>query len=266
MLPKSLLQKIESLLTRLWLNQSEQKIYMTGLFSGSLTIQQLAEKSWIKRVTAHSIVSALMEMGLFQETMRGKKRLVHPSPPEAIEHLLEKKQFELDQLSSQYNSTLNIFSKIQNLSENFPKVRMLQWTEWITTTLLEQAKDKHDVYVLNDAHSLNNLVEEKTLHRSYTKRTSLGIKTRMVFPEWFTDFWHLSWDDDVNIHIKTLAPELITTWWVEIRWNKVALHCRKEWFVTSTIMENKETAALIMCMFNALRHQAVDYQGSFVLV
>lgn len=266
MLPKSDLQKIEALLQKLWLNQSEQKIYITGLFNGSLTIQQLADKSWLKRVSTHSIVSSLIHEWLFQETMRGKKRLVQPAPPEAIEHILETKQFELDQLSSQYTSTLSLFSKIQHLSENFPKVRMLQWSEWVTTTLLEQAKDKHDVYILNDAHSLNNLVEEKTLHRSYTKRASLGIKTRMVFPEWFTDFWHLSWNEDVAIHIKTLAPEHITTWWVEIRGNKVALHCWKEWFVTTTIMENKETAALMMCMYNALWHQAVDYQWSFVLV
>jgi hypothetical protein len=58
----------------------------------------------------------------------------------------------------------------------------------------------------------------------------------------------------------------MTQWWVELRWNKIALHSYKESFITTTILENDQIAQLIRMMFESMRREAKDYQWSFVLV
>ena len=87
-----------------------------------------------------------------------------------------------------------------------------------------------------------------------------------LLPQWFTDFWHIKREDNYNIHIKTVPSEKLSLGWIDIRRNKVALHNYKEWFVTTTILENKEISGIIRCMFDALRSTADDYQGEFLLV
>ena len=266
MLPKAHLTKITTLLQTLGLNESETHVYVTGLFTWPITIAQLAIQAELKRVTVHAIVDRLITLWLYTDTRRAKKRLVSPAPPEAIEALIAQKQVSLDQLSSHYTSTLPLFSQISSLTWNFPRVRLLQWTEWVTTTLLEQARDWVDVFALYDAHSLEQIVWEKTLHRSYQQRHKHTVKTRMVLPDGFTDRRYVERWDDVDIHIKTLPAKQIVDGGIEIWGNKVAMHCRKEWYITTTILENQEIAQIQHSLRNALRAQATDYQGSFVIV
>lgn len=265
-IPKIHQQKIEHLLQKLWLNDSEILIYITWLQAWPSTVMQLAQQSWTKRVTAHAIIDSLLTQWVFHDTRRGKKRLVYPAPIDALQTLIEEKKFAIEQLESQLESSKSIFQQIKALSENFPNVRMLQWSEWLNTVLLEMARDKSDVLIMNDAHSFNKLIDEKTLHRSYQKRSEENIKTKMVFPHWFKDYRHIERDDQYDIHIKTLPSEQLIDWWIDIRWNKVALHCYKEWFVTTTILENKEIATILRCMYDAIWRQATDYQWSFVVL
>lgn len=265
-LAKTHIQKLEQLLVSFWLNTTEVAIYLTGLKVWPNPIMQLAEHAGLKRVTTHAAVSTLIDQWLFLETYRGRKRLVYPAPTEALQALVEQKRFSLEKLESQLAASQSLFQHIKTLSENFPDVRMYQWTEGLTTTLLEIARDEQDVYVINDAHSFNELIEDKTLHRSYQKRKDANTATRMVYPEGFKDYRHIERNESYPIHIKTLPIEQIVDWWITIRGNKVAMDCYKEWFVTTTILENKEIAALILCMFDAVWRSATDYQGSFVII
>ena len=266
MLPKVDLDRIKQLLWRFGLNESEQTVYLTWLHQWPSTVAQLAHTSGLKRVTTHAIVDSLISQGLFTDSHRGKKRLVHPHDISQLETLLEHKKFELEQLESQLSSTLPLLQHIKQLSENFPNVRLLQGTEWLNTTLLEIAHDKQDVFSLYDAHSFNELIDERTYQRSFSKRQEHNCRTHMVLPDWFTDFWHIKREDNYNIHIKTVPTEKLSLGWIDIRGHKVALHNYKEWFVTTTILENKEISAIIRCMFDALRSTANDYQWGFVLV
>lgn len=259
-------QKVEQLLHRMWLNESEISVYLRWLQLWPSSVIQIAQASTIKRVTVHAIIDKLMNQWIFLDTRRWKKRLVYPATVDALHAILEKRKFEIEQIESQLKASEHIFEHIKSLSENFPDVRMLQWLEGINTTLVEMARDKEDVYIMNDAHSFNTLIDEKTLHRSYQKRAELWIKTNMVYPSGFKDFRHIERDDNYDIHIKTLPAEQLIDWWIDIRGNKVALHCYKEWFVTSTIIENKEIAAIMRCMYDAVWRLATDYQGSFVII
>lgn len=265
-LPKIHQQKIEAMLTRLGLNESERDIYMASRYLGPSTVIQLSQYTDIKRVTAHSNVDKLLQMWLLVDIRHGKKRLIQAASTEALQWLIEAKKFEIEQIESQLQSVTPLFGQIERLAQNFPKVRMFQGMEGINTVLLEMARDGHDVMTMSDAHSMNQLIDTKTLHRSYQKRAQAGVTTQMIFPEGFTDFWHIERDESYDVTIRTLARDYMTQGGVELRWDKIALHSYKEWFVTTTIVENTEIAQLVRMMFWSMWREARDYQGSFVLV
>jgi hypothetical protein len=103
-----------------------------------------------------------------------------------------------------------LFGQIERLTQNFPKVRMYQGIEGINTALIEMARDGHDVLVMSDAHSMNQIIDTKTLHRSYQKRAQTGVSTQMIFPQGFTDFWHIERDESYDVTIRTLPAALMT--------------------------------------------------------
>lgn len=266
MLTKVQLQTIDHLLWSFNFNAKEREVYFLAWEIWPSSIAQLALKSWIKRVTIHAMISKLIQEWLFIETWRWKKRLISPAPYESLEAIIEQKQSEIQKLASELQATRPLFDHLRSLTQNFPKVRMLQWREWLNTTLVEMANDNQDVYIINDAHSLNERIDLKTLHRSYQTRAKKWTKTSMIFPTWFKDFWNIEWDDDYLIHIKTLSPSSLIDGWIEIWWNKVALHCYKEGYVTTTILENPEIAAIMKQLFRSQRQLAQDYLWSFIMV
>jgi hypothetical protein len=48
-------------------------------------------------------------------------------------------------------------------------------------------------------------------------------------------------------------------WGINIWWNKVALHCYKDWFITTTVINNPEIANIILFMFKNVWNIAQEY-------
>lgn len=101
---------------------------------------------------------------------------------------------------------------------------------------------------------------------SYHKRAEQSIPTRLILPETFRDFRHLERKEDYDVTIKTLPNNAIIQWAIEIWWAKVALHCYQEQFVTTTIIENKQIAQILLAMYDSMRQHASDYQEKFLLI
>lgn len=74
----------EKLLRTLGFTESESKLYLISLESGPATIQDLAKKAKISRVTAYASVDALMRNGLMSTLQQGKKRMFSAESPERL--------------------------------------------------------------------------------------------------------------------------------------------------------------------------------------
>lgn len=208
----------------------------------------------------------MIELWLFLESYYGKKRLVYPHSIDGLYALLEQKKFELKQLEDKLNASKSIFDYVKTSRTSFPTTRLYQGIEGINTTLLEMSKDKEPISIIYDANALTVLVDEKIFHMSYHKRAEQGIPTRLILPETFRDFRHLEWKEDYDVTIKTLWDSAIIQWAIEIWWSKVALHCYQEQFVTTTIIENKQIAQILLAMYDSMRQHASDYQEKFLLI
>lgn len=264
----NLLHQIQPLLSKLGLNITEQSVYLAGLSLGPSTILQLAEQSKLKRLTVHQAVQSLVDQGIMMETYYGKRRLVYPNNADGLRLLLEEKKFALRQLEQELESSKSVFDAIITARNSFSNTRLYHGIEGINTTLLEIAHDGQDVYLLYDANALAHFIDEKIFHRSYTQRAKKNVRTKLIVPDNFRDVRHLERKDDYDVSIRTTSHPNLINGGIEIRWHKVALQCYSAWSkqMTTTIIENKEIAQILLVMYDAMRNSARDYQERFLLV
>lgn len=252
-------RQIEYILKKLWLNESEITIFMHWLRIGPSTIINLAKHTQTKRITTHAIVHRLIEKWLFLEAYNKKRRLVYPNTLDSLQKLLDKKKFELQELEQEVQSTSEILKSIQSQSENFPKVRFYKGKEGIQIMLNEVMKDKKNMYVISDSQHFYDLIDNNFLEESHKIRQKNKIEVQMVFPIGFEHFYYTQWTYKQKPTIKVLPNEKLMKWWINIWWNKVALHCYKNWFITTTIIENPEISNIILFMFKNVWNIAQEY-------
>lgn len=260
------LDHITALLTQLGLNDTQKQIYITGLETGPISISDLSKTSWLGRINVHVAVQSMIEQGIFLETHYGKRRLVYPAMADGLQQLIDEKAFQIKQLQSQLDASKSVFDYISTSRASLTNTRLYAWIEGINTALLEIAKDRKAVYIIYDANSLGSIIDEKLFHWSYSERSKYKTKTRLILPSGFRDYRNIERKEDYDVNIKTLPDNQIIHGGIEIRWYKVALHCYREWRITTTIIENQEIANILLIMYDSIRKSARDYQEGYLLV
>lgn len=260
------LQHISSLLDQLDFNETEKRIYITGLELGTSSISNLASKAKLNRITTHQAVEKMIKDGIFLETHYGKRRLVYPTMADGLQKIIEKKQFQLTQLQSQLDASKSVFDYIATSRASMTNTRLYQGIEWINTTLIEIANDKKPVAIIYDANAMGLLVDEKLFHWSYSQRSKFHTHTKLILQNSFRDYRHVERKEDYDVSIKTLPDNQIIHGGIEIWWYKVALHCYREGRVTTTIIENQEIANILLIMYDSMRKSARDYQEQYLII
>lgn len=258
--------EIQSILQRFDLNETQQTVYLTWLVLGPATVIQIADHAKLGRLAVHQASKQLIDLWLMMETWQGKRRLIYPHSIDWLIALLEERKFALRQLEQQLEAAKDIFSYLKQASNTFPMTRLYQGIEWINTTIIEMANDRQPISIIYDATALHSIVDEKLFHRSYQQRAKYHSTTRLILPDQFTDFRHLKRKEDYDVRIKTLLPDQLIQWGIEIRWSKVALHSYNQPFVTTTIIDNAQIAQIIQVMYESMRNQAHDYQEKYLLI
>ena len=88
------MKKWREILSSVGLTDSEQKVYLSALEAGESSVQHLAKKTKLSRVTVYSVIETLTQHGLMSSVEKGKKTYYIAEPPERLitygEELLQK--------------------------------------------------------------------------------------------------------------------------------------------------------------------------------
>jgi sugar-specific transcriptional regulator TrmB len=106
---------LENNLQFLGLEEKEAKVYLAALELGVASIQDLADKSNIKRSTVYKILKKLEPTGLIIESIKGKRKVFIAAEPEKLERSIKEKVQVLKQILPELhslNNTGNIKPKI----------------------------------------------------------------------------------------------------------------------------------------------------------
>jgi HTH-type transcriptional regulator, sugar sensing transcriptional regulator len=110
---------LEKRLEKLGLNEKEAKVYLAVLELGEGNIQDIAEKSGVKRTTVYNMIASLKEKGLVFEIQKKHKAVYYAEDPRKLKNDLEEKKADLEQMLPELLSVANMLG-------NKPKVKFYE--------------------------------------------------------------------------------------------------------------------------------------------
>lgn len=119
----------EKLLKTLGFTDSESRLYLVSLEMGEATVQDLAKKAAISRVTAYAVIDALMKSGLMSTVQRGKRRLFIAESPERLTAFMHARMRQMESTLKEVETSLEELHLLQRGEK--PVVKLFKGQEGI---------------------------------------------------------------------------------------------------------------------------------------
>jgi sugar-specific transcriptional regulator TrmB len=163
--------KLEKILEKLGFSENESRVYLASLESGLASAQDIAKKAGIKRTTAYSVLSYLVEKGVVGKTkLKNKNRFV-AEPPEKLLSLV-------NELHHNIKTALPELEAIYNKNESKPKITFYEGENAIHNVYEDTLKEKPEEIL---EWNTNEFFERFPKDYNYiAKRVALNIKARRI--------------------------------------------------------------------------------------
>jgi sugar-specific transcriptional regulator TrmB len=122
------MSETEDALIGLGLTRTEAKIYLTGLASDALTVQEIGHKTKIKRPTIYHAIGTLTEKGLVSERKKGGKIRYSMCPPDTIRGLVEEQRQELEARSKELEELIPLL--VSQIKPDGDGASVVQYSGW----------------------------------------------------------------------------------------------------------------------------------------
>ena len=166
--------RLENELKQIGLNTKEAKVYLAALELGPTNIQNLTQKSDIKRSTVYEMIKNLKSQGLISEAIKGKRRIFVASEPESLKQSIKNKERILKEILPQLKSISNVgFVK--------PKIRYYDGRDGLREIYLEalEAKNKKADWV-SPIKSVMDTVGEDFLEKYIETKKKMNYWIRSI--------------------------------------------------------------------------------------
>ena len=170
----------DKLLRSLGFTESETKLYLVSLAAGPATVQELAKKASISRVTAYAAVDALMKNGLMSTLQQGKKRLFSAESPDRLISFIHSRVQHMQSTLKEVETSVEELRLLQRGEK--PIVKLFTGKEGIKALqndLLEMAPD-----AIDELGNFDELVRvyPTAEHRTFfSKLDQMKPKRRLIF-------------------------------------------------------------------------------------
>lgn len=209
-----------NLLEKLGLSQKEAKLYLVSLETGPATIAKLAHKSGLKRGTIYEFLDEMLEKGLLEVTISGKRRLYYGTPPKKLEKIIERQKEILNSLIP------DLSLLIQNTPQK-PKIKFYEGKRGLFLAYYEILDIPNDSEVLGYAtfEGIYEIFSKTAIEKYIRKRTAKKIKQKLIMPT----------DEHAQSHVDDNKKELRETIMIP----------RKQFFINNEINIYQDKVAII---------------------
>lgn len=145
---------INNILQNLGLDDKETKIYLALLELGSGTIQEVAQKSGVKRTNVYNFIGSMKDKGIVSEVVEDNKIILVPENPNVLVTRAENNYQEVKQALPEL---MGIF----NLPGNKPKVKFYEGVEGLKKAYNEMLESgEKAIYGFSDYKKLFEAIPE----------------------------------------------------------------------------------------------------------
>jgi len=116
--------KYTNILAKIWLSDTESKIYLDLLENWASNIVEISNRTSIHRPVIYKIIPLLKETSLISEVIKWKRRTYKAESPEYLKNLFEN-------LSNSFNYMIPELQEIYDSWTTKPSIKILKWKKWI---------------------------------------------------------------------------------------------------------------------------------------
>jgi sugar-specific transcriptional regulator TrmB len=117
----------KSLLKKLGFTEGEAMVYIAALEMGSATVQDIAKKAKVSRVTTYAAIERLVHQGLITTVMKGKRVLYHAEPPKRLIEVVSRHVASIESTLADIKDSVDELSLLQGGEK--PVVKVFEGTE-----------------------------------------------------------------------------------------------------------------------------------------
>jgi len=173
-------KNFELILSEIWLEQNESKLYLASLKVWTSSASILAKMTNIPRTTARYNCEQLVKKQIMIESMKWNTKFFTPEHPTRLKNLLIIQKNELEEKEDKIDLIMQDLIKMKNPYSEIPKVTYYEWIDWIKKVLWDSLEAKEIVDSYTDVDSVIKYLPE--LNKEYSeKRSKLWIKKRAIY-------------------------------------------------------------------------------------
>jgi len=140
-------KNFESILSEIWLEKNECKLYLASLKVWTSSASILAKKTDIPRTTARYNCEQLVKKQIMIESMRWNTKLFTPEDPSRLKNLLIIQKNELEEKENKVDMIMKDLIKMKNPYTTLPKVSYYEWIDSVMKMLIDNhSKIEGDTY------------------------------------------------------------------------------------------------------------------------
>lgn len=233
----------KKLLKSLGFTESEAGIYLTSLEMGPSSVQDIAKRAHVSRVTTYAVIESLSERGLMSSVEKGKKHFFVAESPERLVSFVGTRVREMEATLKEVESSLQDLKLLQRGEK--PIVKMFEGHEALKAIQDDILRTRP-----KQVDEFGNLDEIRALYPLESMQSFVNELNRMK-PEIRTIYHVEKYSGKIEnkkekeIHIKdaSFGGDLI------IYGNKVAISsCKGK--LLSVLIESQELAQLMRALFS----------------
>ncbi|KKP97314.1 MAG: Transcriptional regulator, TrmB [Candidatus Moranbacteria bacterium GW2011_GWE1_36_7] len=164
-------------LQKLGLSQKEARLYLVSLETGPATVAKLAQKSGLKRGTIYEFLGEMLEQGLLEMTISGKRKFYVGVEPKKLNKIIDRQKEILENLLPDL-SLLTIGSSAK------PKIRFYEGREGMLSVFYDVLDLPENSEVLGFAtyEGIHKLFSKKEIDVYIQKRAEKKIHQKLIVP------------------------------------------------------------------------------------
>lgn len=235
-------------LRALGFTDSEARTYLTSVETGPSSVQDLARKTRISRVTAYAAIEELMRSGLMSTVQHGKKQLYQAESPERLRAVAQERARSTQALAAEIDDAVADLKLVQRGEK--PVVKMFEGAEALKAIqgdmLASGEKDIDEFFNLDD---LNKLYPREAINPAIEELGKQRVRSRNMLFSVVHATSKGQYPTNQVIHLPMDCPEFHGD--VLVYGNKVALTSFRGKQI-SVLIESADIAQTVRALFDLL--------------
>ncbi len=241
-------------LKQIGLKEKEIKIYLAILKLGSVSAQNIAHETGVKRTTVYLVLERLKQIGLVGEIIQKNKKMFFAEKPDKLLKIAQKKKKEIEKEEERIKEFLPQLERILKNKTADPKeeIRHFQGIEGTWSVIENMMKTRKDIFIIFPGKVYEHLGLSRILSDVTKKRRQSRGTKAYIITDYHPQNKKFYREEDSEFREIRFMPSIENFESGMILFDdKIALISLKKPY-SSILIKNETIFTLVMFMFDSL--------------